>query len=83
MIFVLDLPAVETFIAAIGGDAVGAAWIKAVERLGQRASHQFQFLQRIAREKIGMTQPSARQRTLEQLDALRLLGKIFEGHAFR
>jgi hypothetical protein len=28
-----------------------------------------------------MTEPPTRERALEQLDALRLLGKIFESHA--
>jgi hypothetical protein len=35
----------------------------------------------MAGEKVGVAEPPARQRTLEQLHALRLFGKVFEGHA--
>jgi len=46
--------------------------MQAIERLGQRTGEVFERGDVIAGEKVGMTQPSARQRPLQKLDALGL-----------
>jgi hypothetical protein len=53
----------------------------AVERFCQRAGERFEFLKLMAGEQVGVTQPPARQRALQKLDALGLRGKISKRHA--
>ena len=48
----------------------------------QCSRQQFQFIELITGEQISVAETSAGERTLEQLDALGLLGEMFEGHAF-
>src|ERR1700684_1542280 len=77
---VFNFAAARTFVTAIGGRAGNLDGIPAVQSFGQRAREKFQFFQLIFRKKIRVTETSARERTLEQLHALRLVGKIYEGH---
>ena len=79
-VIVFNLPATQTGVAAIGRHAVRFDRILAVQGFGQRARERFQFFKLVAGEKISVPQPSARQRALQQLDALRLRGKLFESH---
>jgi hypothetical protein len=81
MSVVVDFPAAQTRIAAIGGHAAGFDRLLAVQRFGQRAGESFQFFELIAGEQVGVAQPSAGERALKQLDAPRLFRKKFEGHA--
>jgi hypothetical protein len=78
--FVIDFPAAWACIAAIRGYAAGFNRFLAVESFGQRSRQQFQFFKLIAGKQVSVSQPPASQRTLEQLDALRLLWEIFESH---
>ena len=78
---VLDFFATQTFIAAVGGDAVGLGWILTVQRFRQGAGERFQFFKLMAGEEVGVAEPPPRERALQKLDALRLSGKFCEGHA--
>jgi len=55
--------------------------ILAVQSFRQSAGERFEFFQMMAGEKIGVAKAAPRQRALQKLDALRLFGKIGEGHA--
>jgi hypothetical protein len=83
VVFVRDFLAAQTFVAAIGGDAGGFDRMQAVESFRQSAGERFKFIQLLAGEQIRVTEPPARERTLQKLDALGLVGNIFEGHEFR
>jgi hypothetical protein len=80
---VVNFPAAQTGVAAIGRHAAGFDGVLAVQRFGQRAGGRFQFFELIPGEQVGVAEPPAAERTLEQFDALRLFRKMFEGHAFR
>ena len=80
--FVVNFPAAQTFVAAIRRHAVRFDRVLAVQNFGQRAGEQFQIVKLVACEQVSVPEPSARQRALQQLDALRLRWEIFEGHAF-
>ena len=76
--FVVNFPAAQTFVAAIGRHAAGLDRVLAVQGFGQRAGEQFQFFKLIAGEQIGVAQPPAGERALQQLDALRWFGKFLK-----
>ena len=78
---VVNFPAAQTGVAAIGGHAAGFDGILAVQRFGQRAGERFQFFELIPGEQVGVAQPPAGERALKQLDAPRLFRNMFEGHA--
>jgi hypothetical protein len=80
---IFNFQATGTFIATISRRAGSFDRILAIERFGQSAREQFQFVQLIAGEQIGMAEAIARERALEQLNALRWPGEIFEGAHFR
>jgi hypothetical protein len=80
VIAVRNLAAVQTFIAAVGGEAGSFDRLQAVQSFRQIRREQFQFIQRIAREQVGMAKAAASEGALQQLHALRLTGEIFEGH---
>jgi hypothetical protein len=54
----------------------------AIKRFRQSAGERHQFLHPFAREQVSMTQPPARQRALQKLDALGSFGKLIERHWF-
>ena len=76
-----NFPAVQTVLAAIGCDAICSNRILAIQSFRQRAGERFEFFQMMAGEKIGVAETSTSERPLQELDALRLFGKIGEGHA--
>ena len=78
--FVVDFPAAWAGVAAIRGCAAGFDRFLAVEGFGECAGEQFQFFKLVAGKQVGVSQPPARQRALEQLNAPRLLWKMFECH---
>ena len=80
VIAVLDLPAVQAAVAAVDGHAVALDRVQAIERLGQRARQRLQRVELVAGEEVGMGQPPAFERALQQLHALRLCRKVFECH---
>jgi hypothetical protein len=82
MSVVVNFPAAQTGVAAIGGHAAGFDGLLAIQRFGQRAGQIFERFDLIAGEQVGVAQPPARQRALQKLDALGLVGNIFEGHDF-
>ena len=77
---VFNLPAAQTFVAAIGRRVVDFDRILAVQSFCQRARQQLQFVKLVAGEKISMAEAPAGERALQQLNALCLIWKIFEGH---
>jgi hypothetical protein len=79
--FIVNFPAAQTFVATIGRDAAGFDRLQAIQRLGQGAGERFEFLQLVTGEEVGMAEPSAGERALKQLHALRLPGEIFKRHA--
>jgi len=78
--FAVNFPAAQAFVAAIRRHAVRFDRVLAVQGFGQRAGEQFQIVKLVAPEQISVTKPAARQRALQQFDALRLPWKVFEGH---
>jgi hypothetical protein len=78
--FAVNFPAGQTHIAAIGRHAFNFNRVLAVQSFRQCAGEQFQIVKLVAPEQISVTKPAARQRALQQFDALRLPWKVFEGH---
>ena len=77
---VFNFFAIQTLIAAVGGDAGSCDWILTVQGFRQRARERFEFLKLMASEQIRVAEATARQRALQQLNALRLFGKVCESH---
>ena len=74
-----DFAAIDALIAAIDGDAVFATdGLEAIQRFGERLGDGFEFAQFVAGKKIGVREPSAFERALQQFDALRLIRELFE-----
>jgi hypothetical protein len=80
MVAVRDFLAGEALVAGIDGGAALSHGVQAVEHPGEGARQLLQSAQFMAREQVGMGQAPAFERTLEQLHALRLGGKVFECH---
>jgi len=81
MVSIGDLAAIRAMIAAINRDpAFAAHGFLAVQSLGQRLGNRFELAQLMPRKKIGMPQPPAFERALQQTDPLRLVWKIFKCH---
>jgi hypothetical protein len=76
---VINFAATGAFIAAIYGHAVLFGWILAIQGLGQGAGERFEFFDLVAGKQVGMAEPAARERALQDLRAL-LAGEMFEGH---
>lgn len=80
MVKVKNFAARWTLIAAIDRFAAFFRRALAIERLSERAGQRFQPLEQMAAEEVGMGQAIALERTLEQLNPLRVSREIFKGH---
>jgi len=67
---VVNFPAVQTGVTAIVGTPPVLTGFPAVQRFGQRAGERFQLFELIPGKQVGMAEPPAGERTLEQFDAL-------------
>ena len=77
----VDSPAAQTLVATVQRVArLASARLLAVQRLGQRLRHGFQFRQVASREQISVRQAAALQAALQQLNDLLLFGKVGERH---
>jgi len=82
VVAVRDFVAVGAVIAAINGRVVFPAnWLQAIQGLGERLGDGFELAEFVAGEQIGVRQPAALKRALQEADALLLLGKILKCHA--
>ena len=77
----VDFPAAQTFVAAIRRLAVRFDRVLAIQGFRQGAREQFQFVKLVTGEQVSVAQTSARQRALEQLNALGLIREFLKGHA--
>jgi hypothetical protein len=81
VIAVFDLPTIHASIAAINRDAVLASdRFLAIQSSSECAGDGFEFFDLMSGKEIGVRQSSAFERTLQQLDTLLLIRKIFECH---
>jgi hypothetical protein len=78
---IFNFAADQTFVTTIGRRAFDFDRVLAIQRFCESARERFQFFQRVAHEQISVAEPPARQRALQQLNALRLLCKIIKSHA--
>jgi len=76
----LNLLAAQALVTAVNGRSAFFNRLPAIQRFRQRPCQRLQFVELVAGEKISVRQTPALQRALKQLNALRLLRKIFECH---
>ena len=80
MVAVLDFLTTQAVIARINGHAAFFNGFEAVQGFRKSACQIFELGELVAIEEVGMCQAPALKRTLEQLHALFLGGKVFERH---
>lgn len=78
MIEVLDFAAIRAGVATVDGDAIFSDRVQAIESFGERARSVFELREGITGKKIGVGEAATLERTLQELDALRLGWQIFE-----
>jgi len=64
VVVVPDFPAIQTFVAAVRGNAGGLDRLLAVQRFRQNAGEVLQLFEMMAGEQIRVTEPTAGERTL-------------------
>jgi hypothetical protein len=80
VIEMLDFPAGDASVATIYRYGIPGDRVEAVERFGEVSSRIFELTKVVTRENIGMSDASALEGTLEELDGMGLTGKLFERH---
>jgi hypothetical protein len=80
MNIIVDFDAAGTDVATIYGFAVLFDGILAIQGLCQSSRKRFKFFKLVAGKQIGVAQPAARERALQERHAL-LVGELIERHA--